>query len=379
MNIVHIISSLKIGGAETALFNLLSAHVVEKQNTHSVVYFHDGPNRIKLEQLGIPTYRISGLFSLYDPIAFYQALSLIKKLNPSLIHSSLWMANIFARLIGKMLKIPVICDLHGRATDEGRFRNTLDALTAPLATAQVAVSHSVYKAYRESVTKKVQNQYRDTTEKKITVILNGIDQKICLERAASSPLSRKTFGLSSDDFVIGAVGRLEPIKSYDILIQGFNLFLQKNPHQTKVKLVIVGDGSCRKELQSLALSLGISDKIIFVGGRQDAIKFYPIFDCFVLSSQSEGLSIALLEALCFGLPVITTNKEKRHDILEHGVHGLLIPPSNPQALGDALEILINNQHMQDAMKLCNKQLITTCGLDHTLREYKKLYNSIIQQ
>jgi glycosyltransferase involved in cell wall biosynthesis len=377
MKIVHLISSLKIGGAETALVNFLTSLTSEQsdqpKNTHTILYFHDGPNRHQLERLGIATHQISGLLCRFDPWAFYKAFRMIKNLKPDIIHSSLWMANIFGRLIGKIIGTPVICDLHGSATDEGFFRNRLDALTAKWASALVAVSDSVQQAYQISVINRMPIAQRPVIIKKLSVIANGVDQQKCLSIAYHQPLERKDYGLYYDDFVIGSVGRLEPIKSYDILIIAFSMLLKQLPPNAHVKLCLVGGGSEYQELQSLAQTLQISDKIVFVGARSDAIKFYPLFDCFALSSRSEGLSIALLEALCFGLPIVSTNQKEQHDVLANTVNGLLVPPNDPQALCNALEWLIKNKAERQTMKINNEQLISHYNLASTVQRYKQLY------
>ncbi len=376
MKILHCITSLKIGGAESALTNFLT-YTQQKLPTstkHTVVYLYGGPNVEKIKKLGIPTFQLKGLFHHYDIIAFFRLIQLIKKIKPDVLHTSLWSANIMGRLAGKLLGIPVISDLHGSAVDEGSFRNWFDAFTAPRAQTIVAVSPSVRTAYRQAVIPKVigKNRRKLVTQK-LCVIKNGIDIDQIRTTANNNPLKRSDFNWTKNDFVIGAVGRLEPIKSYDVLIRACALLLKNKDCAKFPKLCLVGDGSEMQKLKDLTLQLNVTDSIYFAGSRSDAIKFYPLFDCFALSSRSEGLSIALLEALCFGLPVVSTHQTLEHDVITHQINGFLVPVGDEQALTQALLTLINNPHVADAIRTANLELIKAFDLAKMASAYHSLY------
>lgn len=435
MKILHFITSLKIGGAESALVNFLTYKRRQQPDgvQHTTLYLYHGPNVEKIQNLGISTYQLKGFLHHYDPIAFVRLLLFIKKYKPDVIHTALWSANIIGRLAGWLLGIPVISDLHGSALDEGSFRNRLDALTAPLARKIVAVSSSVQESYQQAVVPMVAlKHYQNSVKQKLCVIPNGIEIELVRARSLENPLRRSDFGLNDNDFIIGAVGRLEPIKSYDVLIRAFALLqgqiiklnppstlqynfehqdvisnsdpvskiscksytgsrvkyrddngsskaqlqltIRERPHRLP-KLCLIGSGSQEQELKKLAKSLGITDSVNFVGARSDAIKFYPLFDCFTLSSQSEGLSIALLEALCFGLPIVSTHQDRQHDVITHNLNGLLVPVGNEQALADALKALLFDTEKRKAMRNANVQLIRSFDLSNTVHAYEQTYHS----
>lgn len=377
MKLLHLITSLKIGGAESALVNFLS-HAQRYGHEHHVVYFHAGPNVQALQNLGIPTYHITGLVSCYDPVALYRLKKLISTINPDIIHSALWSANILGRLFGRHFGIPIICDLHGDCQAEGKFRNMLDRATVNIPRYIVAVSESVNHAYRKTITPQ-----QSGLASRIVTINNGIDAQALRTKALQNPLTRHELGLEDTDFVIGSIGRLEPIKSYDILIKAFALMLAKSsPEQQAIygvpKLCIVGDGSEMLKIKNLAVHLGIQDKVLLPGFRTDAPRFYPLFNCFALSSQSEGLSIALLEALSFGLPVITTHQGKTHDVIASGIHGFISPPNSPEELALKLEKLWLDKALQNSIKMANQKLVEqSFELKTTVDRYMKLYNEII--
>lgn len=367
MKILHLITSLKIGGAESALVNFLR-NANHKPHEHIVAYFHDGPNVERLAHLGIATHHIKGLLTYSDPLGLWRLIRLIKQTKPDLIHSALWSANIIGRLIAHYFSLPIVCDIHGNSYDEGKMRNWADRATVAYATQLVAVSPSTHKAYAENILAIKKHQPHQT---KLVTINNGIDYQAVRAQAYHAPLTRHMFGLNDHDFVIGALGRLEPIKSYDILLKAFAQIAHP-----KGKLVIVGGGSQEHALKKLSSHLGITNKVIFTGFRTDAVSFYPLFDCFVLSSQSEGLSIALLEALCFGIPIITTNLTPQHDVITHRVHGLIVPPNDVHALYQALNFLIENTAVQLAMHTaCIERAEHAYALSSTIEAYHSVYTN----
>ena len=250
MVILHFITSLKIGGAETALYNLLHYWTRPPQEhgiTHFVIYIYDGPYVDKIKKLGIDTFKLNGLVCPYGPIAFYRLIRIIQKLKPDLIHSALWSANIMAGLISIFSKIPVICDLHGDCSYHGFIRNfftkTVARATAR-ATARttarppakfVAVSEDV----KESFLKLLKN--RKKIEKRTVVIRNGIDAKELNFLAQKEKLSRQDIKFLPNDFVIASVGRLHSVKKYDLLIRSFGQLVKRFEVKSRpLRLCLIG-------------------------------------------------------------------------------------------------------------------------------------------
>jgi len=384
VKILHIITSLKIGGAESALCNLLEKFKEKKGDEHFVAYFHYGPNVLKIKKLGFKIFQIKGLFCLYDPVFYFRLKKLAKTIQPDVIHSALWSANFFSRLIAKRLKIPIICDLHSNFSFDGNLRAWLEKFTVSWADKYVAVSTLAKNGFKRAVIEKVgYAQKQKEIESKTLLIQNGIDVERVRNNALSKKLERKEFGIGGGDFVIGAVGRLDLIKSYDVLIRSFYVFInkiqsEKSKLNRDVKLCIVGDGSQREELKILVQRLGILNRVIFVGQRVDAHRFYPLFDCFVLSSESEGLSIALLEALCFGLPIITTNRGLRHDVIVDRQNGFLVSVKDEEALTRAMLGLYSNPALVSNMSKANLKLVKEkFDIDRVKDAYESLYLEVV--
>jgi len=375
VKILHVITSLKIGGAESALYNFLEK-TINDGNTHSVAFFYDGPNVSRIKKLGIPVFKVKGLFFKYDLVAYVRLKNLIKKIKPDIIHSALWSANFLSRLIANKLKIPVICDLHSNFTFDGKLRGWLEKFIVNKADKYVAVSSTAKDGFVKTVLNNIKDKnVQKELNSKIVLIQNGIDVDAIQKKASGKNISKQDLGFKQNDFIVGAVGRLDPIKSYDLLIRSFALFFKKITNSNKaVKLCIVGDGSERLKLEELANNLGITSCVKFVGQRTDTHNFYPLFDCFVLSSVSEGLSIALLEALSFGLPIITTHRGLKHDVIVDAQNGFLVPVEDEIALARRLEELYLNSEISKKMRAANLELVKTkFDISRTVDDYKEIY------
>jgi glycosyltransferase involved in cell wall biosynthesis len=377
MKVLHIISSLKVGGAERALCNFLEQRATQGHN-HCVAYFHAGPCLDVLKKLNIPTYQINGWFYRYDAGAYRQLSQLIQHLKPDVLHTSLWAANIIGRLLARQHQLPIINELHGNNIDEGRLRNLLDRRTVTMASRLVAVSDTVKLVYTNNILARLPKEQQQAVTDRLCVIQNGIDVARLHQQATEQPLTRHDLDIDEHAFVIGAVGRLEPIKSYAILIKAF-AHLQTLPTQRPVTLCIVGDGSQATALRALAAQLGIAVNAMFMGMRDDAYRFYPLFDCFVLSSQSEGLSLALLEAMSFGIPVVTTHAHATHDVITNGIDGLLVPPNNPEQLGQALHRLCQNPGLHRGIAAAARQRVQTrFTINRVVDSFEQIYKQLIR-
>ncbi|MFA6492120.1 MAG: glycosyltransferase [Candidatus Babeliales bacterium] len=365
-----------MGGAERALCALLE-NMRDSAIQHHVAYFHAGPCVAIMASLGIPTYPVGGLIHRYDPLLYYRLYRLVKKINPDVIHTSLWSANILGRIIGTRCGIPVVSDLHGNCEHEGWLRNSIDRRTAHLSQRTIAVATTVENSYRCHIVAKIKNiERKKLTDGRVIVIKNGINAHKLRAQIVARPLTRRKCAIAEDAFVIGSVGRLEPIKSYDILIRAFALLCSSISLTRPLTLVLVGGGSQMQTLKNLAQSLDIAAHVLFTGEQPDAWRFYQLFDCFALSSQSEGISLALLEALCCGIPVATTHAYERHDVITDKVHGFLVPPGDIRALARALEELYNHPEKAITMGTAARQLIDEkFTIERVVEQYRDLFKT----
>ncbi len=277
--------------------------------------------------------------------------------------------------MGRRYRIPVVSDLHGNCVHEGRLRSFINRHTAHLSDTTIAVADTVNDTYLDHIIRPIKNQrHQHYACNNLVVIQNGIDAHALRQQAQINPLTRPELGIPEHAFVVGSVGRLEPIKSYDVLLTAFARLCSRTQSPRPLKLVLVGSGSQLEALRSLAQSQDIASHVIFAGEQPEAWRFYPLFDCFALSSQSEGISLALLEALCCGIPVITTHEHHHHDVITDGTHGFLVPPGDIHPLMRALETLYQHPEKAAAMGNAGRMLIDEkFSIDRVINQYRAIF------
>ncbi len=325
IRLLHVISSSEMGGAQAVLCDLVRALPTDTYEQH-VIYFHYGPYVERLQKLGVPVYQIRGGVCTYDLLFWWRMVCLVRKLNPTIIHASLWSAGVVSRLVGRWLSMPVVTAVHALFAHHGNVRNVLDRLTTRNTDRFVAVSGDV----RSSMVQWLPHQ-------RVDVIPNGIDSDY-IRTLQHDHQSYNIPGLLSHHFVIGSVGRFVTVKRYDLLLDLFATLSEKYTH---IRLVLVGTGPLEQELRTHAIQLGIADKVFFVVG-QSAVRIYPRMHCFVQTSLHEGLSIALLEAMASGLICITTSHDGNHELVENEVNGWVVKSDNLAQITEYLQQLVEN-------------------------------------
>jgi glycosyltransferase involved in cell wall biosynthesis len=186
----------------------------------------------------------------------------------------------------------------------------------------VAVSHH---------TKEELMKYERIPDSKVSVIHNGINPR--LTRSTPVEALRRELGIAPGQLVLGTVGRLEPQKGLDLFLAAVPQVARDFPN---VRFVIVGGGSLEQQLKAQAAGLGIADRVIFTGWRTDAIDLMQLFDCFVTTSNFEGLPMVLLEAMSFSKPIVATAVGGVPELVEDGFNGLAIDRRDPALVADAL-------------------------------------------
>jgi glycosyltransferase involved in cell wall biosynthesis len=174
----------------------------------------------------------------------------------------------------------------------------------------------------------------------VPVVLNGIDPAVFRRDRSRELPARTALALSADDVVIGGVGRLEPQKRFDLLIQAFARLRQRFP---MLRLVIVGDGSLRQPLEQQAQREGVLEFCRFTGHTNDVIGIHHAFDLFVQSSDYEGTPNAVLEAMALETPLVATDAGGTRELVRHGVDGVVVPTGQLAPLTAAIEEAIGDR------------------------------------
>ncbi|NOT83201.1 MAG: glycosyltransferase [Methylococcaceae bacterium] len=340
MRILHVIENLNTGGAEHMLVNLVTEQIRRQNHVAVLCLFEAGDLAGNLTALGVNVtacHKNSGL-------NLSVILTLIKRVYqfaPDVLHSHSLMGNYymaFVRLFAAPRAVQVVTR-HGllREGKVGRL-GFLFHLSLWMTHWAVGVCDAVSA---ELISKHARFSLR------ILTINNGIDLarfKPC--NSGSQQALKLELKLGTQTRLVGIVARLNPIKNHHLLLEAFALVQQQVPHSA---LVIVGDGELRRELEAYTQTLKLTSSVFFLGDRTDVNTLLAGLDVFVLSSNNEGYSLALLEAAAGSLPLVATAVGGNADIVEHNQNGLIVPPKQPTALAAALIKLLENPERANLM------------------------------
>jgi sugar transferase (PEP-CTERM/EpsH1 system associated) len=210
---------------------------------------------------------------------------------------------------------------------------------------------------------------------RITQIYNGVDTDRFRPRDGARP-QVAGFPFSAPDlWVVGTVGRLQPVKDQPSLARAFAVALRGNPDAARrMRLVVIGQGPMRQPMMHILGAAGLSDLAWLPGERHDVADILRCLDCFVLPSRSEGVSNTILEAMASGLPVIATRTGGNAELVEDGVSGSIVPHSDVQALRDAmLRYFAQPQLARAHAAAARRRAHAEFGLDAMAAAYEALY------
>jgi glycosyltransferase involved in cell wall biosynthesis len=180
----------------------------------------------------------------------------------------------------------------------------------------------------------------------LRVLLNGISAEGFRRSPEARQRLRNQLGIATTAFVVGAVGRLERQKRFDLLLKAFSQFVSSHP---TARLVLVGDGSQKQTLQKLIDKQGIGGACQLLGARRDVADLYSTFDVMVQSSEYEGTPTVLVEAMAAQVPIVATDAGGTRDLIKAGRHALIVPIHSPEKLADAIADVFLN-HAQAAQR-----------------------------
>jgi len=357
MRIAHVLSSLELGGQERVALDLVRA---QRGAGHEVLV-------ISLSHS--PAQALGGAFrrAASDVLTFGRGQSLEPALVPRLtwtfsrheidvVHTHNPRALVYGAPAAWLANAVVIHTKHGMNPD-GKRRRTLRKLTSLAVDRYVCVVESLADVARRQ---------RECAPGKLLVIPNGID----LAPFGPDPVARREvraeLGVNDADFVVGSVGRLAPEKNQSLLIEATRELRARGAH-----LVLVGDGPLRRELDG-------HPNVHLPGARGDVPRWLRAFDAFALPSLSEGLPLALLEAMASGLPIVATHVGGVGDLVQDGVSGRLVPSGDAHALTLALDALERDRvGAREMGERARERVAARHSLAHMAHAYEALYASLV--
>lgn len=199
----------------------------------------------------------------------------------------------------------------------------------------------------------------------------GLDTRRFCRNDQRGSLKRQALGLSEDDFVILTVAELIPRKNHLVVLHALSQ-LKETPAYENLKYVICGDGILMEELKQLVRSLGIQDHVLFLGYRDDIEALCNASDLFAFMSHQEGLPVALMEAMCCGLPAICSKIRGNVDLIEDGQDGLLLD-NTPQAVADGILKLYGDPEYRKKLGTAAEEKIRQYDIQNISERMKRIY------
>jgi glycosyltransferase involved in cell wall biosynthesis len=384
--VLLVLPNLQIGGSQEAVRTL--AKYLPSQNCLPVVcaLFDGGPlvSDLKLqgtqvEVLSLPRHRFFALpWFITDMARIWRELARvitayeIDVVQTYILGFQHFLVLALARRIGVSLTIlnfrneKFLPDRHPRS-----LRNRIHRLAYRVTRRQVGGFVAV-----SAETKQAMVRLLGLSEEDVTVILNGVD----LERyrqPVDHALVRRELGLEPDASLIVTVATLKPQKGHRYLIEAAANLVRRYP---KVCYLLVGDGELRAELEAQVKAFGLSERILFLGSRRDVARILTVSDLFVLPSLWEGFSMALLEAMAAGKPVVVTRVSGTSQVIVDGETGVMVSPGDSNALEHAIAALLSNPARAQALgEAAYRHVEGHFGMKIKAAEYAALYHRLLDE
>jgi glycosyltransferase involved in cell wall biosynthesis len=322
----------------------------------------------QLRTEGVET-RIVRETSSFDIRSLLRTGAIARDLRVDVIHSHLFGSTVRAGLLSRLRQIPAIGTIHGHLDlNPGERFHLLKTGIVRFGLRRVVF---VSEGLRESCAGPM-----GLAPSQTAVIHNGVDPKIFMPATSPSEF-RQEFGLGADEFVVGYVGRLQPIKRVDVFLRAAAILSSST---AKYRFVIVGNGDPAHTQALIAMrdALGLIDSVTFVGFRPDVQHAMAAFDVYALTSQSEGFSLSTIEAMASGVPVVATRCGGPEQILDDGISGLLVDNGSPEGVARAIQRLrldsAERRRLGDAGRAA---VLARFTVDVQVANYERLYEEVL--
>jgi glycosyltransferase involved in cell wall biosynthesis len=361
LSIVHVLSSFGVGGQERVALDLA---IGQKARGHTVSVLSlapppDGAMADEFREHGIAVDRVPKKADGLDPLLVPRLVRALKHLGAEVVHTHNPLPLIYAAPAARLAGAAAIHTKHG-INPGSRGHRLLRRAAAQLTHAFVAVSDTTEAQAREQ---------HDAPSERIHTIANGIRLDRYHPDADARAAARMELGLG-DAWVVGTVGRLDSFKNQSLLVRAMAPLLSSN-----VRLVIIGDGPARKEVEAEVAKLPEPKWVVMTGRRMDVPKLIPAFDVFALSSKSEGLPLVVPEAMAVGLPIVATAVGGLPSVIDDGKTGLLVPVDE-LALSAALAKLAAHRELARSMgDAAREAALHRYSADRMVDAYLDLYAS----
>lgn len=381
MRIAHVITRLIVGGAQentvASVLGLRGRHQLDVQLISGPTQGSEGSLLPVLNANEFPITEVTDLVRPVHPLRDFRALrtltSLFRETKPDLVHTHSGKAGILGRIAARKAGVPVIVHtIHGPSF--GRFQGAVANWVFRFAERRVGRFTDHFVSVSEAMT----DQYLAAgigSRPLYTKILSGFDLEP-FHRAQNDPALRSRLGLAESDFVIGKIARLAPLKGLEDLLRILPELTRDCP---RLKLVLVGDGPLRPELEKEAARLGVQDHVRFAGlvAPADIPRYFGIMDIVVHFSYREGLPRAVSQGMAAAKPVVAYDCDGAREVCRDGQTGFLIPPGDLTLAKKRICELSRNPELRSKLGHQGQRLVTELfSVERMVDELRLLYGRL---
>jgi len=338
IRVLWLIKGLGPGGAERLLVSQAGAADLDRFAI-TAAYLVPWKDHLvaELRGSGVDVVCLDGEREL-DPRWAWRLRSLVRDRGFDVVHvHSPYVAaatRLVLRTLPRRLRPALVATEHNRWPRHAPATRIANRLTIGLDDVDLAVSDDVRATMAPTVRERVE------------VVVHGVDLAAVRAAAAERDAVRDELGIRPDEIVVGTVANFRTEKGYDVLLEAAADAVGRDP---RLRFVAVGQGPLEDDIRARHRELGLGDRFLLTGYRDDAVRVMSAFDVFTLSSRHEGLPVSLMDALVLGIPVVATRVGGIPEAVDDGVEGLLVPADDPSALAGAYGALAADADRRRAM------------------------------
>ena len=369
LRVLQIVDGFRMGGAENKLWELIERLDANRFENFVANVGPGGPLEERFKALGVPIFQVQRRHR-FDVMPVIRLRRIMREYRIDIVQSTLFWADVVAAMAGKWARVPVILSWETVTHEGNPYHGKMQRLLGYQFAARrmdkiVAVSHEI----KQSLIK-----HRGLPPDKIEVIHYGVD----LQKFQPEPPDaefRRSLGIRDGEIVLGIVARLEPVKGHTVFLDAFQMLAGDFPN---TRVLFAGDGSERERLQAKVESLGLADRVHFLGIRRDVKRILNALDIFVLPSVAgEGLPNVILEAMACAKPVVATVVGGTPEAVRDGENGLLAPPRDAHRLKEKLAELLQDPDKIRAMGKRSRDIAEReFSLEMQIERFESLYEKL---
>jgi len=330
----------------------------------------------RFQARGGRVYRLPDLFRRIDPLrdtlTFAKLLIWLRREAPSIVHTHSSKAGLLGRWAARLTGVPIIVHTPHGHVFHGHFGAVTSKLFLSLERLSDRITDHLICLTRGELTDYL--DLRVTRPGKASVIHSGVEIRRFQKPEVASGTIRSILGLDDRTLVVGTVGWLEPVKGPEVLLEAMGHVWQR---RSDVHLIYVGKGDMEEPLKADVRRMQATDRVRFLGWRQDIPDVMHALDIFVLPSRNEGMGRVVVEAMAAGLPVVASRTGGLPDLVSDGHNGFLVPPGDALSLGRAIMELCADRDLRHRMGARGPRRAAEFSLQRMVEKLDALYARLL--